>query len=230
MKLSLPLMAGRLAVAATLALPLLAHADDETHVGVAVTAGLSGLGADLGVNLNSYLGVRGTISDLHISHNGNYGTNVDWSASLKLFQAGLLLDGYPFAGAFHVTAGVVKDGNKATMTAQPSMSNGSFTFNGTTYPASQIAYANADVQWNKGVPYLGIGLGNLAGSAGFHFTSDVGLLFTGSPTATISVACALNQVCTQLGPNVAAEQNRLQNDVNKYTVWPVIRLGIGYAF
>jgi hypothetical protein len=221
--------ARRLAAFACLALPVLAHADDATHVGVALTGGLSGLGLDVGVNINSYLGVRATIADYSLSHNGNYGTSVDWDAKLRLFQAGLLLDGYPLAGGFHLTGGVVKDGNKASLNAQPSAS-GSFTFNGTSYPANEISAASANVDWGKSVPYLGLGWGNLAGSTGLHFTTDLGVLITGSPTATVSVSCAVNQVCAQLGPNVAAEQTKLQNDVNKVNVWPVLRFGIGYAF
>jgi hypothetical protein len=219
----------QLALIGCLAVPALAHADDTTHVGVAVTAGLSGLGLDLGVNINSYVGVRATIADYSINHNGNYGTSVDWDAKLRLFQAGLLLDGYPFAGGFHLTGGIVRDGNKVTLNAQPS-STGTYTFNGTSYPANQISSASANVDWGKSVPYLGLGWGNLAGSAGLHFTTDLGVLLTGSPTGTISVTCASNQVCAQLGPNVAAEQTKLQNDVNKINFWPVLRFGIGYAF
>jgi hypothetical protein len=115
------------------------------------------------------------------------------------------------------------------LNAQPSAS-GSFTFNGTSYPANEISAASANVDWGKSVPYLGLGWGNLAGSTGLHFTTDLGVLITGSPTATVSVSCAVNQVCAQLGPNVAAEQTKLQNDVNKVNVWPVLRFGIGYAF
>jgi hypothetical protein len=220
------LMALALAGAATLAAP--ARADSGT-VGVAATAGLSGLGADLAVSINDFLGLRATVSGFSVSRNGNYGTSVDWDARLRLFQAGLLLDAFPFAGGFHLTAGVVDDGNKVNLNATPSAS-GTYSFNGQTYPASDIQSASASVDWGKAVPYLGLGWGNLAGSAGLHFTSDIGVLITGSPSATVSVVCAANQVCSQLGPNVAAEQAKLQNDVNGLRFWPVLRFGIGFAF
>jgi len=229
---------GRSCLAAAFALSSLtlsatARADDAFHVGAAVTAGFSGLGADVGVNINSYLGVRATIAGFSIDHNGNYSTSIDWTARARLFQAGLLLDGYPFAGGFHLTAGLVKDGNKISLTAQPSGS-GSFTFNGTSYPAADVASASASVQWNKTVPYLGLGWGNLAGSSGLHFTSDFGLLLTGSPTATITANCSAALIaangCSQLTYDAGQEQLKLQNDVHKITVWPVARIGIGFAF
>lgn len=205
-----------------------AHADDGTHVGVALTAGLSGIGADLGVNINDYLGVRATVSDFSISRTGNYGTSVGWDAKLKLFQAGALLDVYPFAGVFRLSAGVVQDGNKFSLNGQPS--SGTYTFNGNTYQASNISNASAVVEWSKAVPYVGLGWGNLAGSRGFHFTTDIGALITGKPTSTLTATCTGAGACTTFNTDIAAEQTKLQNDVHNVTFWPVIRFGIGYAF
>jgi hypothetical protein len=217
-------------VLALAGLPLAAQADDSTHVGVAATAGLSGLGADLGVNINDYLGVRATAAGYSINRDGNFGTSVDWNGSLRLFQAGLLLDGYPFAGVFHVTAGVVHDGNRATANGRP-QAGATYTFNGNTYSASEVGSASMSVDWGKTVPYLGLGWGNLSGSAGLHFTSDFGVILSGSPTAAVNVSCtASTSICTQMATDVAAEQTKLQNDVHKISAWPVIRFGIGYAF
>lgn len=223
-----------LIVAAGACAPL-ARADDQPHVGVAATIGLSGVGADLAVGFNNYFGVRATAAGIDISHNGDYGTSVSWEAKLKLFQAGLLLDAFPFAGGFHLTAGMVRDGNKISLNGQPSGTT--FTFNGNVYPSSAIVSPTADVDWTKTVPYVGLGWGNLGGSAGFHLTTDLGVLITGSPRASISVGCNPAGIpsgstigCGTLAGDVAAEQVKLQNDVNKINVWPVFRIGIGYAF
>jgi hypothetical protein len=216
-------------VAACLSAPLLAHADDSLGVGVALTAGLSGIGVDAGVSINPFLGVRATVAGINVGRDGNYGTSVDWNASARLFQAGLLLDGYPWAGSFHLTGGLVDDGNKITLNAQPSP-GGTYTFNGTSYPTSDISAASATVNWGKAVPYVGLGWGDLASSPGLHFTTDIGVLISSSPSASINVVCASNQVCANLGPNVAAEQSKLQNDVNNLRIWPVVRFGVGFAF
>jgi len=227
---------GALALATLIAmglLPLAAHADGMPTVGVALTGGLSGFGGDLGVGINDYLGVRATAATFNINHNGQYGTSVAWDAKLKLMQAGVLLDVFPFAGGFRVSAGAVKDGNKFSLTGTPSGS-GSYTFNGTSYPSTYVDSASASVDWSKTVPYVGVGWGNLSGSKGFHLTSDFGVLFTGSPTAQIAVACSAAGnsagACSTLASDVAAEQAKLQNDVHKLTFWPVFRIGIGWAF
>ncbi len=218
---------------ATLAGP--ACAEDPATLGVALTGGLSGIGVDVGGNINSYLGVRGTFADISISHNGSYSTSTTWNATLKLEQTGLLLDYFPFQGGFHLTGGVVKDGNKVTLSAQPvAGSTATYKFNGNQYPTSDVSSANASVDWGKTVPYLGIGFGNLAGSKGFHFTTDFGVLFSGKPNAAINVNCspagATAGVCGALAGDVATDQAKLQNDVNKISIWPVVRVGIGWAF
>ena len=209
-----------------------AQAGDSTHVGLALTAGLSGIGADVAVNLNDYIGLRGTIAGLNLSHTGDYGTSVSWDARLKLFQAGALVDLYPFAGGFRLSAGVVQDGNKSTMNGKPA--SGSYTFNGNTYTAADLDSLSATVDWGKAVPYVGLGWGNLGGSPGWHFTGDLGMLITGSPTSTINAACsAAGQaagVCAQLATDTAAEQAKMQDKVHSITVWPVARLGVGYTF
>ncbi len=224
---ALPLVAVGLAPAVCNA-DVATRADDATHIGIALTGGLSGVGLDAGVNVNSSLGARITVAGLSLDHNGVYGTSVPWTAKLKLFQAGLLGDVYPFQGVFRVSAGVVDNGNKLNLTAQPS--SGTYTFNGTTYSASQIGSASGLVEWRKTNPYLGIGWGNLTGGRGLHFTSDVGVLLSGSPRASISAVCVNALACPGLDANVAAEDAKLRNDVAKLKVWPVLRFGIGYAF
>ncbi len=210
------------------ALSTLSRADDAPHMGIALTGGLSGVGVDAGVSINSYLGIRATGAGLTIHRDGQYGTSVSWTASLKLFQAGVLADVYPFQGVFRVSPGLIANGNKLSLSARPSQ--GTYTFNGTSYSGSQIGSGSASVEWRRADPYLGIGWGNLARTRGFHFTSDLGVLFSGSPKSAISVTCASGQSCPNLASNVAAENAKLQRHLNKVDVWPVVRFGIGYAF
>lgn len=219
---------------AALALPLLARADGSAPAsfGIGANGGLSGAGADLAVRVNDYFNVRMMAAGLTVTRDGNYGTSDSWSAKLKLFQAGALIDYFPFAGAFHLTAGAIYDGNK--IDAQPN--SGTLTFNGTTYPISQLGSAAGTVEWNKVVPYLGIGAGNAVGSRGLHVTADAGVLFTGSPSATLTATCssaaiALDPTCqSTLNSNVQVEQNKLRDNTGNLKYWPVARIGINYAF
>ncbi|BAP88459.1 uncharacterized protein E1O_13280 [Burkholderiales bacterium GJ-E10] len=198
--------------------------------GVALTAGLSGVGVDLALPINPSFGLRATVSGLSLSHNGTYGTSDVWNGNLKLAQYGLLGDYYPFAGSFRLTAGVIYDANQLDVNGTAS---GTYTFGGQTYNAGEIGTATGTVTWNRFAPYLGIGAGNLAGSPGFHTGFDLGVLYAGRPSVTLTATCSAGAVaCNQstLNQNVAAEQASLQSEANKFRFWPVARVEIGYAF
>ena len=201
-------------------------------VGVAVSGGIDGLGLEVALPINAHFGVRAMASGMSVSRNGTYGTSDLWNGSAKFGQYGALLDYYPFAGAFRLSTGVVYDANKISINGSQS---GSYTFGGQSYSAGTVGTASGTVSWNKFVPYLGIGAGNLAGSRGWHTGFDLGVLFTGSPAVALSASCSAAGVaagCNQamLNQNVAAEQANLQNDVSRYRLWPVARVDVGYAF
>lgn len=210
--------------------PAVTPAATSASFGIALTAGLSGVGVDLDLPINASFGLRATVSGLSMSRNGTYGTSDTWNGNLKLAQYGLLGDYYPFAGSFRLSAGVIYDANQLDVNGT---SNGSYTFNGQTYNTGQISTSNGSVTWNRFVPYLGLGAGNLAGSPGFHTGFDLGVLFSGKPTVALNASCTPGSLaCNQstLNQNVAAERTSLQNTANKYRFWPVARVEIGYAF
>jgi hypothetical protein len=207
-----------------------AHADEGATVGVDVNAGiLTGFGLDLAVPVNNYVGVRLTADGYSYSRNSTaYGTSVAWNAKLKLADAGVILDIYPFAGSFRISGGMVHDGTRISLNASPTQA---ITLNGNTYNPGDLGSADGEVTFKSSVPYVGIGAGNLAGSRGFHFIADVGVLLTGKPTATLTATCGSNPaVCTTLQADASAEQAKMQNNVNKLNFWPAVRLGVGYAF
>ncbi len=198
--------------------------------GIALTAGLSGVGVDLALPINPNFGLRATVSGLQLSHNGTYGTSNVWTGNLKLAQYGLLGDYYPFAGNFRLSAGLIYDANRLDVNGT---ANGTYTFGGQTYNAGEIGTANGTVTWNRFAPYLGIGAGNLVGSPGFHTGFDLGVLYAGRPSVALTATCSTGAVtCNQstLNQDVATEQANLQNEANKFRFWPVAQIEIGYAF
>jgi len=215
-----------------LVLSALAHAGGSPPVGIAITGGLSGVGTDIAIGLSDHFDVRGTVAGYNLNRDGSYGTTTSWRASIKLLQGGLLIDYRPLKGTFHLSAGVVDDGNQLKMRALTS--GGTFKFNGTAYPSGDISSASASVEWSKAVLYLGMGWGNLASARGFHLISDIGVLFAGHPKANVDVNCSAQgegeNVCGQLSTDVAAEQSKLQNDADKLSFWPILRVGVGYTF
>lgn len=197
--------------------------------GVGVRAGTTGVGADVAFSLMPTLAARIGYSGLSYNHDVDV-TDVNYDGKLKLSNANLLLDFSPL-GPFRITGGLIVNDNKVDITGRPS--GGSYTINGVVYPASAIGSLNGTVKsGNRAAPYLGIGYGNVAG-LGVNFYFDLGVMFQGTPKASLNAACgsALTPAqCAQLGNDVAAEQVRLQNDIKNFKYYPVANIGVTIGF
>lgn len=197
--------------------------------GVGLRAGTTGLGADVGFGLVPTLSARIGYSGLSFNTTVD-ATDVSYDTKMRLSNLNLLLDWSPL-GPFRLTGGLIVNDNKADVTGQPS--GGSYTINGVTYPAAAIGSLGGSVQaGNRAAPYLGIGYGNVSG-AGVNFYFDLGVMFQGTPSASLSVTCgaALSAAqCNQLRSDVAAEQVNLQNDITRFKYYPVANIGVTIGF
>jgi hypothetical protein len=198
--------------------------------GIGARIGTTGIGADLGFELVPTLSLRLGYSYLNYSTTLD-DTDVTYDAKLKLSNPSLLLDFSPLPGPFRITGGLVFSDNGVNVTGKPT--GGTFTFNGVTYPAAAVESLTGEVKAGSGLkPYLGIGYGNVAGF-GVNFYFDLGVVFTGSPKATLNAVCGASlpsAQCAQLQSNVAAEAAELQKSVDKYRYYPVANIGVTIGF
>lgn len=206
-----------------LILALVGAAGSAQAVGIGVKAGTTGLGADFGFGLAPTLGARVGFAA------GNVNTHVDttdvrYDAKAKLQNVNLFLDWSP-AGPFRISGGFVPNSNKIDLTGRASTSSGNAivppgaTLNGTVKPDKDFA------------PYLGIGYGNVW-TKGVNFYFDLGVMFQGSPQVSLALNCgtANPAQCAAAQSQIAAEQQRLQDKVDKYKYYPVLGLGITIGF
>jgi len=145
----------------------------------------------------------------------NAGGTVNNDASLKLSTIELLADWHLFNGITHLTGGLMLNNNKVDMNAV-----GTYTINGTTYTNTPL---NAAITFNKAAPYIGFGWSGRAKNTGFSFKSDFGILLQGAPKATITAPGVAPA-------DVAAQQASVNDSLKNFKYYPVISVGIGYAF
>ena len=221
-------MSRRLAAAALaplLLLPGISSAD--TSIGL--RAGTLGLGAELSYAVSQRVALRlgaDTYTPKMVTVTQE---DIDYDAKAKLRSASLLVDWFPFANNFRVSLGVMFNKNKVTATAKPD-SSGKYTFGNNTFDATQIGTPEADVSFKKTVPYLGIGYGRPI-NGGLSFISDLGVMFQGSPTATLSAACTpTTPDCALLQSSVATEQANVNDNISKFKYYPVFSIGLAYTF
>ena len=197
--------------------------------GIGLRAGTLGVGGDVGWGIAPTLSARVGYSALNFT--SHYDTSdVRYEGSVKLSNFSGLLDWSP-AGPFRLTAGLVGTGNKIDVSAIPS--GNLYTLNGNIYQASDVANFSGMVEpKNALAPYLGIGYGNVAG-AGVNFYFDLGVVFQGSPKASLSATCssALSAAqCSHLQSDVTAERYSLEQSLDKYRYYPVGQIGITVGF
>lgn len=197
---------------------------------LSVKAGTLGAGLELTTSILDNVNARVGVNGFKYSTSGSK-SNIDYDIDLKLLTVSLLLDYSPFeASQFRLTGGAMYNGNKLDMTGNPAVS-GTFNFNGTTYTTTDVSSVDATVDFNKFAPYLGIGWGNAVKSAGWNFVADLGVMFQGNPDSSISVNTTLTGTAkTALLNNVAAEQSKLDDDLDGFKYYPVTSIGVSYRF
>ena len=209
---------------------MLSAAGAAQAAGVGLRAGTTGVGADLAFGLVPTLSARIGYSGLSYDTTVDQ-TDVKYDAKLSLSNLNLLLDFTPLPIPFRITGGFIVNDNKADVTGQPT--NGTYTINGITYPAAAVGSLSGSVKaGNRAAPYLGIGYGNVAG-AGVNFYFDLGVMFQGTPSASLSATCGSAlppAACSQLQRDVAAEQTKLQNEISGFKYYPVANIGITIGF
>jgi len=152
------------------------------------------------------------------------GVNTDYKGDLNLGSVEALADWHPFSGSFRLSGGLVYNNNHLSMTAQPT-SGGNVNVGNNNYAVGAGDYVNATIDFNKVAPYLGIGWGRTPKNTGFSFTSDIGVLFQGSPKASVTT-----NISSVTPADISQANSDLNNSVSSFKVYPVISFGLGYTF
>ena len=215
------------ALAPLLFLPGVSSADSS----IGLRAGSLGLGVELSYAVSQRFALR-LATDAYTRNFTSTQQDIEYDGKAKLKTISFLADLFPFANNFRISLGVFSNGNKLTGTGTPT--GGTFVIDGVTYNASDVGTLDAEVSFKKTVPYFGIGYGRPINS-GFSFIGDLGVMFQGSPTATLTASCGGaapvgSAACDSIRASVANEQATVNDDIKKFKYYPVLTLGLSYTF
>lgn len=213
-----------LAVLALVALPTQSFAADFKG---RVDGHLSTLGGglELAIPLAEKFDARVGFNQFKIGITQN-SSGMDYKGDMNLSSIGVLGDWRPWSGVTHLTAGFIFNSNKFEMSAAPTP--GTYNIDGKTYTTTGGEKTTTSVEFNKVSPYLGFGWSGQPKNKGFSFSSDIGILFQGSPKATVTATG--NWSGANLSTLTTDAQNQLNADLKGFKMYPVVSLGIGYAF
>lgn len=203
----------------------------QADIGIYAKGGTMGIGGGIGVGVTDSLRLRAGYTALKVSKDISQ-TDIDYSGDLKLGGGEAMIDWHPFHGTFRVTGGLVFNRNEVTADGRPT--DGTYTINGNTYLAAEVGSLDGKVEFKSTAPYLGVGWGDVVDKDGrFSFIADIGLLFQGSPDASLHANCgsavpALE--CARLQSDLREEESELEDDADDYKIWPVVSVGVAYRF
>jgi len=185
--------------------------------GIGVRAGTTGIGADVAWSVAPTLSARLGYSGMKFDYDATTDSNIRYDGKLKLSNFNALLDFSPL-GPFRITGGFIFNDNKFDAIGTSSAGGGS------SLSASVKAGRSA-------APYLGVGYGNVSG-LGINFYADLGIMFMGSPSATITANCGTltGGACTNLQNTAAAERARLEDELKNFKYFPVLNIGLTVGF
>jgi hypothetical protein len=200
---------------ATLAVLSLVAAGSVQAAGIGVRAGTTGVGADVAWDLAPTLSARVGYSALKWNYDVDTSSGVEYDGQLKLSNLNTMIDFHPLGPVFRLTGGVIFNDNKYDVRSKQ--------FGG--------ALSGTVEAGKSAAPYLGVGWGTVAG-AGVNFYFDLGIMFMGTPKATLAANCgALSPAqCAALQSQVAAEQARLQDELDNAKYYPVVNFGLTIGF
>jgi hypothetical protein len=213
----------------TIAIILLAYSSVSHAKSTSVVARVSTLGAGVEVEsaFSDSFGGRIGVNYFPYQYSSTE-SDIDYDLDLNLLSASVLLDWHPYQGSFRITGGVLYNGNELDATAK---SAATYSIGGMTYTGAEVGTLTGTIDFdNEVAPYLGIGWDTSFGkdnSVGFLF--EIGTIYQGSPNVDLSADGLLAGDPTFLS-ELAQEEKDLEDDLEVFTVYPVIAIGLTYRF
>lgn len=221
------------------------HVDQNSgRVGAGVKVSTLGGGAEVAVRVTHRTNIRAGFNVITYSRGFDKdGISYNGQLDFKTFEAHY--DIFPWAKSFRISGGVLVYATDPVTASAVVPGNQSFTLGDFAYysdPANP-ARSSGKIVFNRAAPTITFGFGNLVPrSKSKHFSVPVefGIAFQGSPKTTLAVS---GNVCDSPGANcrsaaadpfvqsnVISEQNKINNDISFFKVYPIISVGFGYKF
>jgi hypothetical protein len=199
---------------------------EERGWAIVVKAGTHGIGADISRSIiPSVLNLRAGASFYSLSKDNVVDDGIQYNTKLKMGAIPIAADVFPFKNWFRLGGGLVVNLTGADGTAQPQ--NGFLHIGDSVYPASAVGELKAKLKFNRVAPYFGMGFNNPIKKSGhLGFFVDLGFLYHGTPSIDLTAS--------RMFPALQADLDKQIRDVNEdiedYSIFPVIQLGLSYKF
>ena len=198
----------------------------DYHLGFRIAPRISTLGGGLefAKGLTPSFGLRGGFNYFTYGYDATE-SDVEYNLDLELKSLGLFADWHPFKGSFRLSGGFLINGNGIEGKAKPTTAN--FDIGDGSYDLDSVSL---EISYNTFAPYFGLGWDTTFGDRdNWGFCFDLGLVYSGSPEAAVSISGSDAAIATASG-DVQKEINDLQESLDDFEWWPVLSAGLVYQF
>lgn len=192
------------------------------------SASTLGFGAEAGYAFNDRFGVRLGGYAFSLDQDGEE-SGIEYDGDLDLSNVGVFVDWHPFAGAFRVSGGWFATDNGLDAVGQPGP-GGTYDIGGITFTEAEVGTLSATADLGSSAPFLGAGWVWGKAGGGLNWSLDLGILFQDSPDIEMTSTGGTLSDEPALQAAIDEEEAELEDDVDKYDLYPVVSFGVGWRF
>tara|TARA_R110000796_G_scaffold200418_2_gene316434 strand:- start:702 stop:1379 length:678 start_codon:yes stop_codon:yes gene_type:complete len=195
---------------------------------VSAIAGTTGFGADASWRFHENLAVTARYTNGLDFDTDFEEDDVTYNADFEMKASSVKMDYFPFGGSFFLSAGIMMPDIEANVVGTPD-DGSTYEFNNRNYSAAEIGSVVGSATVSDGTqPYVGLGWRS-SHQSGLSFFSEFGVVAT-NVDVSLSTTRNLEALNPQLQEDIRAEEQSLEDDIDKLPVFPVAVLGVSYTF
>ena len=208
--------------------------------GIGAKAGINGVGLNLSVGLTKDVNLRlsaaaidvdGEDETVTVGDDGDEG-DIDAELDFDYGTTAILVDWHVFSSGFRLTAGMLKNNGEADFDG---VLQSDIVVGGDPLAVGDLVGGAIGGEVSLGdsyQPYVGIGWGRGAGGdGGFSLSVDVGVALLDPSVdfeATVAGGSGLTQ--SELNAILRGIESDAEDELDDYELWPVLAIGVNYAF
>lgn len=221
-----------MAVAATALLTATAGQAQDGRFALGANAGTTGLGVEAQVMVNPKLTLRGGFDSLAFDQEVD-GEDILYDGEIDFSTGGIFADVHPTGGAFFLSGGIYFGDRQLTVSATPEPGT-TVEIGDEQFAAAEVGTLGGQLDFGGTAPFVGLGWNNTFTKdrrIGFKFL--VGAAFGSDPSATLARtggATLSPAVQADLDAELRAEELEIEDEVEGFTIYPVVQIGLAYRF
>ena len=205
-----------------------AQAAQAQQIAVGGSIGTTGGTIEAQTQITPTIQLRGSYNYFEYGADDTY-DGIAYDGDLDLTTWGAFVDFRPFSNSFIVSAGAYFGDKGVKLNAMPTTN---VEIGNQTFTPAQVGKLNADAALKDTAPFVGIGwdttFQNSTPGLGFKFI--VGAMFTGSPDVSMTSTGGTLSNDANFQTQLRIEEQKLQDDIDDYEVYPVVQAGVTWSF